>query len=187
MNVWGLGLFFFDCFKANHSFLCNLNLVFSACPNVISVGFNVSEAKLVCAACLSPSDWLTGMEVPAPYVQNHMWVPAGTQQEVVRRLTTIAQKEMCYLWLWDTLLQNVMEIKNLARFKFGFSVTWKPNCREVNNQKNISNGCKTPSIEGLSQSLWAGRISLKGTIYPDRSFLQMLLNHHCQSQPMRSS
>lgn len=38
--------------------------------------------------CQHPS----AREVPAPGVQSRMWVSAGTQQEAVRSLTTIAQK-----------------------------------------------------------------------------------------------
>lgn len=184
-------VFLWLCFKASHSFLCNLNSVFTACPNVISLWVNVSKARLVHAALLSPGAWLT---VPAsigdrglcswcskPHV-GPCWYTAWGCQNFENNST-----EMCYLRLWDSLLQNVTEIKNLASFKFGCSITQKQDCWEVNNQKNIWKGCKVPSLEDFNQSLWAGRTSLRRTVYPARSFLRMLLNHHFQSQPMDST
>ena len=156
-------LFLWLCFKASHSFLCNLNSVFAACPNVISMWLNVSKARLARAALLSPSAWLT---VPAsmgdggpcswcsrPHVGLCCYTERGCQESDIT--------EMCYLRLWDSLLQNVMEIKNLARFKSGFSIKWKWDCWEVNNQKNIWKGCKVPSFERLNWSLWDGRMSLR--------------------------
>lgn len=42
--------------------------------------------------CQHPS----GMEVPAPGVQSHMWVSGGTQQEAVRSLTAKSHKNVLF-------------------------------------------------------------------------------------------
>lgn len=70
VHVWDFGLFFplWLCFKANHSFLCNLTSVFPAYLSVISVWL---RSGLVFAAWLSPRAWptvpaCTRSEVPAP-------------------------------------------------------------------------------------------------------------------------
>lgn len=139
-GVWGL-FFLWLCFKGNHSFLCNVTSVFTTWPIVISVWLDVSKARLVHAAVLSPSAWLA---VPASVCKGgpcswcskpHVglcWNTARGCQKFDNNST-----EMCYLRLWDSLLQNVMEIKNLARFKVGFNITWKWDCWEVDNQNNI--------------------------------------------------
>lgn len=78
--------------------------------------------------CLQPGfplgpDPQSGSEIPAPVFQPRVglhWCTARGCQQYDNNSTG-----MCYLRLWDLLLQNIREINNLARFIFGFSVIWK--------------------------------------------------------------